>query len=243
MGTTHHCEHCEADFEAKDPRHPRCPTCLRTHGIATVGGVEEAPEDRAEERPRPGAVVAMATLIVIGSGVAWWWFASTGGGPADARAPAGAADRADLLTAARAGFESGDLKAAYRAADQAVRANPKDGVARELLGDVLLASRAQQEALNEYIAALSVAERGELHVKAGNLFLALGVPESAGRHLAKALEMEPEAPWAAAVREALAELPPGALPVDPGVATTPTGAPTSAPTSPPDAPGAPPKVE
>ena len=173
-------------------------------------------DERADSGGRRGLTVV--AVLVLAAAVAGWWGL--------VQRPRGAAVGAavDLAAAVKSGRQllgAGDLKGAYKAVSVAARQDPRHAAARELLGDVLLESRAQKEALEEYVAALASAERGELHVKIGNLCLALDLPEPAARHLQRALELEPKAEWSAAVREELAKLAPPpesapAHPSDPG---------------------------
>jgi len=205
------CEHCERLFEPEDPKKPRCPRCLRAHGVRPHEG-------SGRRRSGPGAWVLIGAVAVVlaavGAGVGWKLMAGARveapEDPVDAARDRGRALR--LAAEARALLEAGDKRAAYKRADEAVRADARVAEARVALGDVLLASQAGKEALAEYVAALTIEESATVHVKAGNLFLVKGVPGQAVRHLTRALELEPNAEWAGRVRTALAALAEGPLP-------------------------------
>ena len=235
------CDHCELSFEPEDPRRPRCPSCLRTQGIraddaSAAGGEGDAAAARGPSPRYVGVAVGLFVAVVACAALlAWGPVArgpSAGSGPDPAAAAQARGKATRLAEQAREQLAAGDKKAAYRLASEAIRVDPRVAQARETQGDVLLASRAQKEALAEYLAALSLAESGTLLVKVGNLELALGERSAASRHLTRALELEPGAEWAAAVQGALAELTEATQPIVPSPAAPSPTTPPSAPASP-----------
>ena len=215
---TYVCDHCERLFEPEDPKKPRCPACLRAHGVRPYEG-----GSLRRRRPIRWLVLGVVALLVVGVGAGLAVFLVSGRLEPGADPVPEVRDRGlalRLTVEARALLDEGDRKAAYKRAEAAVRADSRAAPAREVLGDVLLASHAGQEALKEYEAALSVEESAELHVKAGNLCLVSGASAAAVRHLGRALELEPDAEWADRVRTALRALVEGPLPGDPDAART-----------------------
>ncbi len=210
------CDHCESLFEPEDPKKPRCPTCLRAHGVR--------PKEwgsRSSRRRLHWLVVGVVALLVcgVGSGVVYRLVSARMAAPDPVERARDRGQAARLAAEARELLDAGDRKAAYKRAEAAVRADSRLAAAREVLGDVLLASHAGREALAEYEAALALEERGELHVKAGNLYLVAGATGAAVRHLGRALELDPDAEWAERVRTALGALVEGPLPGESAAAT------------------------
>lgn len=207
------CDHCGASFSLEEGARQSCPHCLRSHGIQPAGQQPTPTVDGPEGGRRHGRGALALALALALSFAGWMWLRP----PADVGPETSLASVEELTKAGRAALAKEDLKAAYKAAAAASRLDPRAAAARELLGDVLLASRAQPEAMVEYLAAASLAEHGTLHTKIANLLLAEDRREEAAVHLRKALELEPEASWASAARAELQRLQPIPLPGDAGV--------------------------
>jgi tetratricopeptide (TPR) repeat protein len=112
----YHCVQCDEQFElAGGEEKPRCPKCLRTHGLRPI-------ESRSPRRNAParGVPVALAGLaIVLGLGGYWWWSRSQAAG----KDAAGVLDGDDLRAQvqASAGADVGDA-ASLLEPDDALRA-------------------------------------------------------------------------------------------------------------------------
>lgn len=209
------CDHCDAEFEpvpGEDP--PRCPKCLRRHGVrsaadepeaVSVGGAGTAKGHLWLFAICAAALFGVGDLAINGPGA----FGSKGdkGAPKDpvAAAAARAKSMASLQSAEKA-LASGDLKEAYNQASAVLEQEPKNPQAREVMGDTLTKSGAAAEAVKEYEAALSIEPTGARHFKAGKALVSSGDPRKAVLHLKKAIELEPGAAWVNEVRKLLADL-------------------------------------
>ena len=67
------CTNCEVEFSA-ETSHPRCPQCLRQHGLEEV--LEAAKRSSRPRRGRPGRLLAVGLsafvlVLLVGGGLYW----------------------------------------------------------------------------------------------------------------------------------------------------------------------------
>jgi tetratricopeptide (TPR) repeat protein len=71
----YHCVQCDQEFEtAEGDDKPRCPKCLRQHGLRPLERVATAPARKS----RTGAFVVVGALVVAAGGGFWYWQKSHG---------------------------------------------------------------------------------------------------------------------------------------------------------------------
>jgi tetratricopeptide (TPR) repeat protein len=117
----YHCVQCDQEFDVPEGEDkPRCPKCLRQHGLRPI---EAAPRAKAPAKSaRATGLVAVAVLVAAGAGGFWYWQRT-----ASRSAAAGAAvDAGDLREQARktAGIDVADAADVFHA-DAAVEAFAK----------------------------------------------------------------------------------------------------------------------
>ncbi len=192
------CLSCGTEFDAPDRGRARCPNCLRTLGLEPITpDHEESP--RASGRGRWAIWAVLGLLAAGGVGVSTYLGlnsseagseATTSPGPAEIARRKGKAAR--LVAEARALLEQGRLRKANGKADDAFRLDPVSADVRQVRGEIYLASGGIQEAVGEFVAALSLEETPHRHVLAGKALAAMGELERAVRHLTRARELDPE---------------------------------------------------
>ncbi|HET6334357.1 MAG TPA: hypothetical protein VFG30_14135 [Polyangiales bacterium] len=114
----YHCVQCDQEFEtAEGDDKPRCPKCLRQHGLRPLERVAAAPT-RAS---RAGLFVLVGAIVVAGGGGYWYWQKSQTAGKS-----AAAVDAGDLRERTRqaTGIDVGDA-ADLLQADAAIEAFAK----------------------------------------------------------------------------------------------------------------------
>lgn len=141
------CVHCDERFEHEGEGKPRCPACMRVHGIEKVG-----PDPKAKERPKwlVPAVVAGVIAAVVAGYVVW---ARETPDTVSGDAPVEPLERSELLGYVRnAGAEVEDSLVGLLEADETI-----EGFAEEATGGAGSAV-AKAEAVVEAIRARASAQ-------------------------------------------------------------------------------------
>ena len=107
------CVHCDLSFDAEGDDKPRCPKCMRVHGIRAQSASLPAPSASAAGR-RKGWLFAVVGLAVLGAGGGVYYYKQRAANPS---APAhGPLDPDDLNARMRAkGIDVGELAQLLRA--------------------------------------------------------------------------------------------------------------------------------
>jgi Tfp pilus assembly protein PilF len=107
MAITHVCRNCGTSFTVEEGEKPRCPSCLRVHGVE--GGEErESKEPQAPEARGRGWIWGLALLAVAGIGVGLFFGLRQGTGPR--KGPEGASvDRALVEALKKQGIPDDEL--------------------------------------------------------------------------------------------------------------------------------------
>jgi tetratricopeptide (TPR) repeat protein len=114
----YHCVQCDQEFEMTESEDkPRCPKCLRSHGLRPIERAAAAPS----RSQRTGSLVLLGLIVVAGGGGYWFWQKSH-----SAAKSAAVLDAGDLRERARqaAGLDIGDA-ADLLTADDAIEAFAK----------------------------------------------------------------------------------------------------------------------
>lgn len=110
------CVHCDYRFEHEGDDKPRCPKCMRRHGLERI-------DDGKAGKGLSKSVLwgGLAVLaVLVGGGYAWWSYATPGG--VSGKVPLAPLDRGDVRDwLAHDGVEAGDMAALLRP-DDAVEA-------------------------------------------------------------------------------------------------------------------------
>lgn len=146
------CVHCDETFEPEAADKPRCPKCMRVHGVRALGGAagDAANLRRRGRVGRSIAIVGVLSMLVGGSAYFAWRSGQSGNTKSEEQAELAPGDLVQVLAAR--GVEAGKLSglltadaAVERFAEQAVRG--RVGVIEQARGVVAaLRARAAKQA-------------------------------------------------------------------------------------------------
>jgi Tfp pilus assembly protein PilF len=110
----YHCVQCDQEFEAEGEDKPRCPKCLRQHGLRPLERKAAAPTSGQRGRRTGALIVAGVLVVAAGGGGAYYWQKSR-----SSAAAAGALDSGDLRAKARqtSGIDVGDAADLFQSND------------------------------------------------------------------------------------------------------------------------------